>query len=118
MEESERSHVQAQVTELMKTGSAADPKEGAREKSEEELLWQNELKDLLWLEVQAWLSDRSIHQQDQFLFTERQRIPAVLQVRLHFIFDQSSLFRVFFSYSQSPPVSVVASLEIVCWISV
>jgi len=35
--------------------------------------------DLLWLELQAWISGRSPYEQDEFLFNERQKIPEVLK---------------------------------------
>lgn len=34
--------------------------------------------DLLWLELQAWISERSPREQDEYLLTQRKRIPEVL----------------------------------------
>ncbi|XP_068152318.1 mitogen-activated protein kinase kinase kinase 4 isoform X2 [Drosophila tropicalis] len=39
--------------------------------SQEEHTWQTELKDLIWLELQAWQADRTVEQQDKYLFDAR-----------------------------------------------
>ncbi|XP_045768007.1 mitogen-activated protein kinase kinase kinase 4 isoform X1 [Maniola jurtina] len=50
--------------------------------SREEQVWQNELKDLIWLELKAKLAGRSLSQQDEFLCSQRNMIPAII-LRIH-----------------------------------
>ncbi|KAL0881300.1 hypothetical protein ABMA27_001183 [Loxostege sticticalis] len=47
--------------------------------SREEQVWQNELKDLIWLELQAKIAGRSLAQQDAYLCAQRDIVPAVVQ---------------------------------------
>ncbi|XP_038219016.1 uncharacterized protein LOC119837484 isoform X2 [Zerene cesonia] len=47
--------------------------------SREEKVWQNELKDLIWLEIQAKIAGRSLAQQDAFLCAQRNVIPNIVQ---------------------------------------
>ncbi|CAH2085924.1 unnamed protein product [Euphydryas editha] len=47
--------------------------------SREEQVWQNELKDLIWLELKAKLAGRTLSQQDEFLCAQRNNIPAIIQ---------------------------------------
>ncbi|XP_063367252.1 uncharacterized protein LOC134655718 [Cydia amplana] len=46
--------------------------------SREEQVWQNELKDLIWLELQAKIAGRSLAQQDLFLCSQRNVIPTLI----------------------------------------
>lgn len=46
--------------------------------STEDASWQTELKDMIWLELQAWHADRTLEQQDKFLYKARQEIPDLL----------------------------------------
>ncbi|XP_022216734.2 mitogen-activated protein kinase kinase kinase 4 isoform X1 [Drosophila obscura] len=46
--------------------------------SQEEHTWQTELKDLIWLELQAWQADRTVEQQDKYLFESRQGVSDLL----------------------------------------
>ncbi|XP_030370618.1 mitogen-activated protein kinase kinase kinase 4 isoform X2 [Scaptodrosophila lebanonensis] len=46
--------------------------------SQEEHTWQTELKDLIWLELQAWQADRTVEQQDKYLFEARQGVSDLL----------------------------------------
>ncbi|XP_068627195.1 mitogen-activated protein kinase kinase kinase 4 [Battus philenor] len=54
--------------------------------SREEQVWQNELKDLIWLALQARLAGRSLPQQDAFLCSQRNVIPTVVQNILEYKF--------------------------------
>ncbi|XP_045449403.1 uncharacterized protein LOC123657968 [Melitaea cinxia] len=47
--------------------------------SREEQVWQNELKDLIWLELKAKLAGRTLSQQDEFLCAQRNNIPVIVQ---------------------------------------
>lgn len=47
--------------------------------SREEQVWQNELKDLIWLELQAKLAGRTLAQQDAFLCVQRKIVPTIVQ---------------------------------------
>ncbi|ALC45477.1 Mekk1 [Drosophila busckii] len=46
--------------------------------SQEEHTWQTELKDLIWLELQAWQADRTVEQQDKYLFEARHGVSDLL----------------------------------------
>ncbi|CAN0300543.1 unnamed protein product [Lampetra fluviatilis] len=49
-----------------------------------QLLWQNQWNELIWLELQAWHANRSMTEQDMYLYTARHAIPEVMQDVLHF----------------------------------
>lgn len=51
---------------LIKLGSS-DKQDGKL--SSEDYTWQTELKDMIWLELQAWHADRSLEQQDKYLYS-------------------------------------------------
>ncbi|XP_026840000.1 mitogen-activated protein kinase kinase kinase 4 isoform X2 [Drosophila persimilis] len=60
---------------LIKLGSVDRPD---AKPSQEEHTWQTELKDLIWLELQAWQADRTVEQQDKYLFESRQGVSDLL----------------------------------------
>ncbi|KAJ0177544.1 hypothetical protein K1T71_006417 [Dendrolimus kikuchii] len=47
--------------------------------SHEEQVWQNELKDLIWLELQAKIAGRTLAQQDSYLCTQRNIVPTLIK---------------------------------------
>lgn len=51
------------------------------------MLWQSELKDLIWLELRARLTDRSIMSQDKYLCEERKNISPLLDEIINFRFE-------------------------------
>lgn len=53
----------------------------------EEHTWQTELKDLIWLELQAWQADRTLEQQDKYLFAARQLVPDLLTQIINYKFS-------------------------------
>lgn len=66
---------------LIKMGNAekqGDMTNCRRQLSREEHLWQNELKDLIWLELQAWHADRTPTEQDEFLCEAREGVQQLL----------------------------------------
>ncbi|XP_064549547.1 mitogen-activated protein kinase kinase kinase 4 isoform X2 [Drosophila montana] len=60
---------------LIKLGSV-DRQDGKL--SQEEHTWQTELKDLIWLELQAWQADRTVEQQDKYLYEARHGVSDLL----------------------------------------
>jgi len=50
------------------------------------VLWQSELKDLIWLELRARLTDRTITSQDKYLCEERKNICLLLDEIINFRF--------------------------------
>uniref|UniRef100_A0A1A9W5W3 Mitogen-activated protein kinase kinase kinase 4 n=1 Tax=Glossina brevipalpis TaxID=37001 RepID=A0A1A9W5W3_9MUSC len=52
----------------------------------EEHTWQTEVKDLIWLELQAWQADRTPEQQDRYLFTARKDVPDLLTEIINYSF--------------------------------
>lgn len=55
--------------------------------SVEEHTWQNELKDLVWLEVCAKKAGRTPTQQDAFLCSRRDEVPSLLQDIIDYKYD-------------------------------
>lgn len=84
-----RTEFQNYFTNLMKSSSTTEKStvQETQEKSEEELLWQSELKDLLWLELQAWISDRTPQEQDNYLYVQRKKIPDILKRIMEYRFE-------------------------------
>ena len=56
----------------------------SRQLSCEQEVWQNEVNDLIWLELQAWYGGRTLRLQDEFLCEEREKVPAVLDEVVNF----------------------------------
>ncbi|XP_055678946.1 mitogen-activated protein kinase kinase kinase 4 isoform X1 [Lutzomyia longipalpis] len=64
---------------LIKLGSAdKQEKQDTKQLSHEEYKYQTELQDLIWLELQAWHADRTLEQQDKYLYAARQGIGDLL----------------------------------------
>jgi hypothetical protein len=43
--------------------------------------------DLLWLELQAWISDRTPQEQDSYLYVQRKKIPDILNRIMEYRFE-------------------------------
>lgn len=54
--------------------------------SKEDYIWQTELKDMIWLELQARHAGRTLEQQDKYLYSARQGIPDLLGKILNYKF--------------------------------
>jgi len=67
--------------------------------SQEEVLWQSELKDLIWLELRARLTDRTITNQDKYLCEERKNICHLLDEIINFRFVLFVNIYVFLSHN-------------------
>ena len=55
-----------------------------RQLSCEQEVWQNEVNDVIWLELQAWYSGRTLKHQDEHLCAEREKVPVVLDEVMNF----------------------------------
>lgn len=55
--------------------------------SHEEYKYQTELQDLIWLELQAWHADRTLEQQDKYLYAARQGIGDLLNEIMSYRFQ-------------------------------
>ncbi|XP_049820436.1 mitogen-activated protein kinase kinase kinase 4 isoform X2 [Aethina tumida] len=77
---------------LIRLGSNSErnPRRGI---SREETLWQNELKDLIWLELKAFHADRTPMEQDHYLCTARQSVDSILSDIMNFKYDRHSTRR-------------------------
>ena len=62
----------------------------SRQVSREQELWQTELQDLLWLELQAWHCGRNMEQQDAALVAAREGTQGVLDTILRFKVNHES----------------------------
>ncbi|XP_053977500.1 mitogen-activated protein kinase kinase kinase 4 [Hylaeus volcanicus] len=58
-----------------------------RQMSHEESRWQNELKDLIWLELQAHHADRSPMAQDEYLCKQREGVEGLLKEIMEYRYD-------------------------------
>ncbi|XP_012527808.1 mitogen-activated protein kinase kinase kinase 4 isoform X2 [Monomorium pharaonis] len=58
-----------------------------RQMSHEETRWQNELKDLIWLELQAYHADRSLVAQDEYLCRQREAVEGLLTEIMEYKYD-------------------------------
>ncbi|XP_063987040.1 mitogen-activated protein kinase kinase kinase 4 isoform X3 [Diachasmimorpha longicaudata] len=85
---------------LIRLGSTDREKNCKRQMSSEESRWQNELKDLIWLELQAYHADRSLMAQDEYLCRQREAIGPLLTEIMDYKYN-SDIF--------SNPPSVVSS---------
>lgn len=77
-----------------------------RQLSNEEYRWQNELKDLIWLELQAWHASRSLPDQDNYLCRAREEAEKLLQdiMEYSFKFDATTHPHVPDQFSGCQPV--------------
>ncbi|XP_012137169.1 mitogen-activated protein kinase kinase kinase 4 isoform X2 [Megachile rotundata] len=58
-----------------------------RQISHEETRWQNELKDLIWLELQAHHADRNPVAQDEYLCKQREAVEGLLKEIMEYRYD-------------------------------
>lgn len=74
---------------LIKLGSSDKQQEKPTKRtiSREEQMWQTELQDLIWLELQAWHADRTLDQQDKFLLNARKGVCDLLQEIMNYKFQ-------------------------------
>ncbi|KAG5339661.1 M3K4 kinase, partial [Acromyrmex charruanus] len=70
---------------LIKLGSTE--RNCRRQMSHEETRWQNELKDLIWLELQAHHADRSLIAQDEYLCRQREAVEGLLSEIMEYRYD-------------------------------
>ncbi|EGI68596.1 PREDICTED: mitogen-activated protein kinase kinase kinase 4 [Acromyrmex echinatior] len=70
---------------LIKLGSTE--RNCRRQMSHEETRWQNELKDLIWLELQAHHADRSLIAQDEYLCRQREAVEGLLSEIMEYKYD-------------------------------
>ncbi|CAL7935979.1 unnamed protein product [Xylocopa violacea] len=61
-----------------------------RQMSHEETRWQNELKDLIWLELQAYYADRSTMAQDEYLCKQREAVECLLTEIMKYRYDPTA----------------------------
>lgn len=54
----------------------------------EEQIWQTEIKDMIWLELQANMADRTMEQQDKYLIAARHGIPELLREIMNYRFNR------------------------------
>ncbi|KAL1505934.1 hypothetical protein ABEB36_005380 [Hypothenemus hampei] len=71
---------------LIRMGVGKEEKNPRRGMSREESLWQTELKDLIWLELQAYHADRSPIEEDEYLCSAREAVEPLLQDIMNYKF--------------------------------
>lgn len=77
-------------SKLIRMGNFDNVKRQIASVSQEEALWQNELNDLIWLELQAWHADRTLQQQDQYLLQAREDVSSLLQEIMNYRFKKKA----------------------------
>ncbi|XP_030753033.1 mitogen-activated protein kinase kinase kinase 4 [Sitophilus oryzae] len=75
---------------LIRMGGTKDERNPRRVMSREESLWQNELKDLIWLELQAYHADRTTIEEDEYLCAARESVEPLLQNIMNYRFRRHS----------------------------
>ncbi|XP_072379939.1 mitogen-activated protein kinase kinase kinase 4 isoform X2 [Diabrotica undecimpunctata] len=76
---------------LIKMGEKAVLSDNAKRlMTREETLWQNELKDLIWLELQAYHADRTPMEEDAYLCLARECVEPLLKDIMNYRFHRSS----------------------------
>lgn len=55
-----------------------------------ELVFKQELRDLIWLEIKGWMGNRSMIDEDKYLCAERKKIPQTFEKILKFRFNSQS----------------------------
>ncbi|XP_011882090.1 PREDICTED: mitogen-activated protein kinase kinase kinase 4 isoform X2 [Vollenhovia emeryi] len=73
---------------LIKLGSTE--RNCRRQMSHEETRWQNELKDLIWLELQAHHADRSLMAQDEYLCRQREAVEGLLSEIMQYRYESTT----------------------------
>lgn len=81
LSEKSRTEFHETFANLIKLGSS--DKQDAK-LSNEDYIWQTELKDMIWLELQARHAGRTLEQQDKYLYSARQGIPDLLAKILNY----------------------------------
>lgn len=87
----------------------------SRQMSADQELWQNQWSDLIWLELQAWHNNRTMQQQDEYLYRTRETVPSIFQQIMHFKCPNrsgglsSDTLSVSYNGSKQPSTSSVAS---------
>ncbi|KAL2737822.1 mitogen-activated protein kinase kinase kinase 4 isoform X2 [Vespula squamosa] len=84
---SERQNFHDTFSILIKLGSTE--RNCRRQMSHEETRWQNELKDLIWLELQAHHADRSTMAQDEYLCKQREAVGSLLKEIIEYRYNQT-----------------------------
>ncbi|XP_075215623.1 mitogen-activated protein kinase kinase kinase 4 isoform X2 [Lycorma delicatula] len=75
-------------SKLIRMGNCDNIKRQMANVSQEEALWQNELNDLIWLELQAWHADRTPQQQDLYLCQAREDVHNLLNEIINYKFKK------------------------------
>ncbi|XP_050500654.1 mitogen-activated protein kinase kinase kinase 4 isoform X2 [Diabrotica virgifera virgifera] len=76
---------------LIKMGEKAVLSDNAKRlMTREETLWQNELKDLIWLELQAYHADRTPMEEDTYLCLARECVEPLLKDIMNYRFHRPS----------------------------
>ncbi|XP_031784190.1 mitogen-activated protein kinase kinase kinase 4 isoform X2 [Nasonia vitripennis] len=76
---------------LIRLGSTDKDRFCQRQISQEETRWQNELKDLIWLELQAYRADMTPMAMDEYLCKQREAVGALLQEIMAYRFDAATM---------------------------
>jgi mitogen-activated protein kinase kinase kinase 4 len=85
-----RSEFHETFSNLIKLGSNDKQERSTRSMiiSKEEQLWQTEVKDMIWLELQANMADRTLEEQDKFLLAARKNIAELLREIMSYRFNR------------------------------
>lgn len=81
-------------------GSSASSVQGEQPKtaaqrhlSREEDMWQSELKDLIWLDLRAWLAGRTLSEEDDYICRERAGVSKLIHDIMNYRFERGRSLR-------------------------
>ena len=75
-----------------------------------QLVYNQELRDLIWLEIQGWINDRSMIEQDSYICSQRKFIPDMIaQINAFVITQRRYSFQVTETMCTTPRTSPVGS---------
>ena len=58
-------------------------------------MWQNELKEVIWLELQAWFAGTDVNIQDQRILNDRKLVDQVIEMVDTYRCDKCILLKLF-----------------------
>ena len=75
-------------------------------------MWQNEVKEVIWLELQAWLAGNNVTCQDQWIHKQRESLNAVAAQVCDYTFHPATRPRYDTQFSEDSIQDSSAALDI------
>ncbi|ENN72954.1 hypothetical protein YQE_10425, partial [Dendroctonus ponderosae] len=84
---------------LIRMGVGKEEKHTRRGMSREESIWQTELKDLIWLELQAYHAERTPIEEDEYLCSARESVEPLLQNIMNYKFERNDILLILLTWA-------------------